>query len=54
MRRDNALFLLKSGHLDSDSESCLRATSPLVDHLANTILSLRDYDFGWLRAPDKN
>ena len=35
-------FLLKSGYLDSDSESCLRATNPLVEHPASTILSLRD------------
>ena len=47
-------FLLKSGYLDGNSSSCLRATNPLVEHLAHTISSLRDYDCGWLRAPDKS
>ena len=46
-------FVLKSGYLDSNSCSRLRATNPLVEHLAHTMSSLRDYDFGWLRAPDK-
>ena len=25
-----------------------------MEHLASTILSLRDYDFGWIRVPNKN
>ena len=47
-------FLLKSNYLDSVSETCLRATNLLVEHLASTILLLCDYGFGWLCAPDKN
>ena len=47
-------FLLKSGYLDDNSSSCLRATNPLVEHLAHTISSLCDCGFGWLRAPDKS
>ena len=46
-------FVLKLGYLDDKSTDKLCTTNPLVGHLAHTMATLKDYDFGWLRRTDE-
>ena len=46
------LPLLQSGFVDVTTTIALLATHPLVLHLAVSYISLRQYDFRWIRSPD--
>ena len=46
------LPLLRSGFVDVTTTIALLATHPLVLHLAISYISLRQYDFRWIRSPD--
>ena len=46
------LPLLQSGFVDVTTTIALLATHPLVLHLAISYISLRQYNFRWIRSPD--
>ena len=49
----NLFIILKSGLLTRVERDTLRNTGPLIDHLIWTTDALNNYNFSWLRQPDK-